>query len=62
MEHLLLELNHSAVKDTYQEVILQGPIQKLHPTVYDNIDGELIKKAAIRTKEVFGLSRLDADG
>ena len=62
MERLLLELNHSAAKDTYQEVTLQGPIQKLHPTVYDNIDEELIKKAAIRTKEVFVLSRLDADG
>ena len=34
----------------------------MHPIVYDDVDEELIKKAAVRTKEGEGPSGLDADG
>ena len=46
----LLMLKHPDAKDTSQQGLLQGPIQKMHPIVNDDIDEELIKKAAIRTK------------
>ena len=46
----LLKLKHPEAKDTSQKALLQGPIQKMLPIVYDGIDEELIKKAAIRTK------------
>ena len=42
--HQLLELKYHDAKDTSQQAILQGPIQKMHPTVYDNIDEKLINK------------------
>ena len=40
----LLELKHPDAKDPTQQIILQGPIQKIHPTVYQDIDDKLIKK------------------
>ena len=40
----LLELNHLDAKDTSQQALLQWPIQKMHPIVYDDTDKELIKK------------------
>ena len=58
----LLTLKHPNSKDTSQQGLLQGPIQKMHLIVYDDIDKELIKKAAIRTKRGSGQSGLDTDG
>ena len=58
----LLELKHPDAKDTSQQALLHKPIQKLHPIVYEEIDVELIKKEAIRTKEGSDSSGLDADG
>ena len=58
----LLELKHPDAKDTSQQALLQGPIQNMHPIVFDDIDEELIKNAAIRTKGGAGPSGLDADG
>ena len=40
----LLELKHTDAKGTSQQAILQGPLQRIHPIVYDDIDEELIKK------------------
>ena len=40
----LLELKHPDAKDTSQQALLQGPIQKMHPIVYEDIDKELVKK------------------
>ena len=45
-----------------QQVLTHGPIQKMHPIVYDDIDKELIKKVRVRTKEGVASSGLDADG
>ena len=46
----LLELKHPDAKNNSQQTLLPGPIQKMHPILYDDIDEELMKKAAIRTK------------
>ena len=58
----LLKLKHPDAKDTSQQALLQVPIQKMHPIVYDDIDEELIKKAAIGTTGGSAPSGLDADG
>ena len=58
----LLKLKHPDAKDTSQQALLQVPIQKMHPIVYDDIDKELRKKAAIGTKGGSAPSGLDADG
>ena len=57
-----LKLKHAHAKNSSQQWLLQGPIQKMHPILYDDIDQGLIKKAAIRTKGGAGPKRLDADG
>ena len=44
------------------QTLLQVPIRKMHPIVYDDIDEELLKKAAIRAKGGSGSSGLDVDG
>ena len=58
----LLESKHPDAKDTSQQTLLQGPILKIHPIVYDDIHEELIKKAAIRAKGGAAPSGLDAGG
>ena len=34
----LLELKHTDEKGTFQQALLQGAIQKMHPIVSDDID------------------------
>ena len=53
----LLEIKHPDAKDTPQQALLQGPIQKMHPIVYDDIDEELIKKSSNKNKRRFGTIR-----
>ena len=58
----LLELKYPDAKNNSQQTLLPGPIQKMHPILYDNIDEELMKKTAIRTKGGSGPTGIDADG
>ena len=44
------------------EVLIEGPVRKIHPIVYDYIDESLILKAAMLTKGGSAPSGLDADG
>ena len=44
------------------EVLIEGPVRKIYPVVYDDIDESLILKAAMVTKERSALSGRDADG
>ena len=41
--------------------MLQGPKKQIHSLVYEDIDEDLVKKAAIKTKRGCGPSGLDAD-
>ena len=34
----------------HSEVLLEGPIKKVNDAVFNNLDGDLIRKAAVRTK------------
>lgn len=56
----LLE-KHPDTNHNVDDVLLQGPRVFVHPTTYDNIDGESIQKAAVKTKGAAGPSKLDAD-
>ena len=52
-----LKLKHPDAKETSQQALLQGPIQTMHPIVYDVIDEELIKKSSNKNKTRFGIIR-----
>jgi len=43
-------------------VLLNGPVNQLHPMAYNEIDEELIMKVAFATKGGAGPSGLDAEG
>ena len=47
----LSELKHHDPKDTSQQALLQGLIQKVRLIVYNDIDKQLIKQAVTKTKE-----------
>ena len=58
----LLKQKHPESREPPPEVLIEGPIRKIHPVVYDDIDESLILKAATSTKGGSGSSDLDADG
>ena len=43
-------------------MILEGPTQLIHPTMFEVIDSDMIKKAVLITKGGSGPSGIDADG
>ena len=53
---------HPESRQPPPEVLIKGPIRKIHSIVYDDIDESLILKASILTKGGSGPSGLDADG
>ena len=56
-----LQQKHPAGKPTNDTMLLQGPLMKIHDVIYDDINAELIRKCATKTKGSFGPSCLDAD-
>ena len=57
-----LEIKHPDNKDASADVLLNGPIKKIHPIVFDAIDKEMVLRAASITKGGSGPSGLYADG
>ena len=57
----ILNLKHPEAQQAHQEAILHGPKKQIHSIVYEDIDEDLVKKAAIKTKGGCGPSGLDAD-
>ena len=45
-----------------QDILLNGPLQNLHPVKSQSIDEERIRKAAIRTKGGSSPAGMDSDG
>ena len=45
-----------------EEALLQGPIEKIHPIAFEEIDASLICRVSIKTKGGAGPSGMDADG
>ena len=52
---------HLKGKTSSQDILLNIPLQNIHPAKFQLIDEEIIRKAAIRTKGGSGPSRMDAD-
>ena len=71
MENAILPLNkdtlskliqkHPEGKTTSQDILLNGPLQNIHPVNFQSIDKEMIRKAAIRTEGSSGPSGVDAN-
>ena len=59
---LLLEVKHPESKEASDDVMIQGPLERIHPIAYDMIDETLVLRAAIDTKGGSGPSGMDADG
>ena len=57
----MLCLKHPEVEQAHHKAILQGPKTQIHSTVYEDINEDLVKKAAIKAKGGCGPSELDAD-
>ena len=72
MENGILPLNkdtlskliqkHPKGKTASQDILLNGPLQNIHPVKFQSIDEEMIRKAAVRTKGGSSPSGWDADG
>ena len=58
----MLKPKHPGANEPLQEVVLQGPIRPVHPTVYEDMNKFLIFNAAMPTKGGSGPSGLDAGG
>ena len=56
----MLKPKHPGANEPLQEVVLQGPIRPVHPTVYEDMNEFLIFNAAMLTKGGSGPSGLDA--
>ena len=57
----ILSLKHPEAQQAHHEAILQGTKRQMHSIIYEDIDEDLVKKAAIKTKGGRGPSGLDAD-
>ena len=56
-----LKLKHPTASPKFDNLLLNGPVKIVHEIVFDDINEELIQKAAIRTKGAAGPSKFDAD-
>ena len=57
-----LAQKHPESKAAPSDILLQGPVPKVHPIKFQPIDEEMIRKAAIKTKGGSGPSGMDAEG
>ena len=57
-----LRQKHPDAKDVSQDILLEGEIPEVHPVIFEMIDEEMVKQAAIKTKDGSGPSGMDADG
>ena len=57
-----LSEKHTKSKTANNKVLLTGVPQYVHPVMFAGIDEEMIRKAAIKTKEESGPSTMDAYG
>ena len=58
----MIKLKHPEGKEISDDVMLNGPLQRIHSIAYESIDENLVLKAATATKGGSGPSGLDADG
>jgi hypothetical protein len=52
---------HPNAEPKYNDMLLNGPLRIINTVIYDNINADLVRKCAIKTKGASGPSGLDAD-
>ena len=57
----ILSLKHPEAQQAHHKALLRGPKRQIHSIVYEDIDKDLVKKAAIKNKGGCGPSGIDAD-
>ena len=57
----ILSMKNLETQQAHHKAILRGPSRQIHSIVYEDIDEDLVKKAAIKTEGGCGTSGLDAD-
>ena len=57
-----LVLKHPQKSCASEDILINGPIEKVHRVRFESINEELIRRAAIKTKGSSGPSGMDADG
>ena len=57
-----MQQKHPAPKAADNDVLLSGEKPYIHPVIYESINEEIVKRAALKTKGRSGPSGLDADG
>ena len=57
-----LVLKHPQKSCASEDILINGPTEKIHPVQFESIIEELIRRAAIKTKGGSGPSGMDADG
>ena len=57
----ILSLKHPEAQEAHHEAVLQGTKRQMHSIIYEDIDEDLVKKAAITAKGGCGPCGLDAD-
>ena len=58
----LLHSKHPEASECHPDAIFEAEVPDVHPVVFDEIDGEAVKRAAMLTRGGSGPSGLDADG
>ena len=59
---LLLEEKHPKSKEASDNIMIQGPLERIHPIAYDMIEETLVLSAAVDNKGGSGPSGMDAYG
>ena len=57
-----LRMKHPASRNADNDILLQGEIPDIHPIIFEEIDEEMVKQAALKTRGGSGPSGMDADG
>ena len=55
-----LHEKHPQGEPLYSEMLLQGPVEKIHPVIFDSFNATLVQKVALRTRGAAGPSNMDA--
>ena len=56
-----LHEKHPETQLRFEDLLLQGPMSKIHPATFQVIDGDLIQTMTAMTKGSSGSSRMDAN-
>ena len=56
-----LNVKHPVGEPLHDEMMLHGPVQDIHPIIFDDLNSELVRKVAMKMKGAAGPSCFDSD-